>query len=95
VATIKLSRRRREARDDVDVVGCASICESTWLVLGKWPTLKTPVRFYVGQPEPADPSRFTIDYAFGDETGTLVGQLQDDGTVTFSVKDGPLAKRNK
>jgi hypothetical protein len=65
--------------------------QSTWMNLGKWPDVKTPVRFFVGQPDPADPSRFTIDYAFGDATGTLVGQLHDDGTVSLVAKDGPLA----
>ena len=64
--------------------------QSVWLTFGAWPKPETPVRFFVGQPDPSDASRFTIEYAFGDAAGALVGQLQDNGTVSLVPKDGPL-----
>jgi hypothetical protein len=42
-------------------------------------------RAFGGQRDPADSSRFTIDYETAAEKGTIVGVLQDDRSVVFSI----------
>lgn len=50
----------------------------------------TPVRLYAGQPDPADPSHFTIRYSRAGRGGTLHGYLGDDGRVTLEARgDAP------
>ncbi len=48
------------------------------------------LRFYAGQPDPNDPSRFTIRYTLDDEEGLIDCRLKDE-TVTIT-ETGPLAK---
>jgi hypothetical protein len=43
----------------------------------------TPPRLYAGQPNPNDPTRFTIRYEYSDESGVVHGRLNDDDTITF------------
>jgi hypothetical protein len=43
-----------------------------------------------GQPDPIDPSRFTIPYKLKGQAGTIEGRLKDDNTVILQVLDGPL-----
>src|SRR5687767_2223717 len=38
-------------------------------------------RLYAGQPDPNDPSHFTIKYEFTDRSGVIHGRLQDDDTI--------------
>jgi hypothetical protein len=45
-------------------------------------------RFYAGQPDPSDPSRFTIDYDVDGQRGTIRGQLKNDGTVELKPTTG-------
>ena len=42
------------------------------------------LRIDVGQPDPADPSRFTIVVDVDGRPRTVVGQLHDDGTVSLT-----------
>ena len=51
------------------------------------------LRFYAGQPDPADESHFTIDYETPDGRGTIDGWLMADDTVKLEVRDGPAARR--
>jgi hypothetical protein len=46
------------------------------------------VRFYDGQPDPADQSAFTIDYDLNGQHGTIDGKLANDGTVTLTPRTG-------
>lgn len=50
-------------------------------------------RFYAGQPDPADPSRFTIAYEEAGGRGTVEGRLDDNGVVTLTLLDGPARGR--
>jgi hypothetical protein len=50
------------------------------------------LRLYAGQPDPSDPSHFTIGYDINGEAGTIDGWLENHDTVRFAVRDGP-AKR--
>jgi hypothetical protein len=65
---------------------------SEYHAIGHWPH-NAKVTFQFGQLLPSDASRFTIGYSFDNQSGTLVGQLKDDGTVTLTAKDGPLADK--
>jgi hypothetical protein len=46
------------------------------------------VRFYDGQPDPADQSAFTIDYDVNGRRGTIDGKLANDGTVMLTPRTG-------
>jgi hypothetical protein len=46
------------------------------------------VRVFGGQPDPADPSHFTIAYTVNDRPGVIDGRLRDDGTVDLRVREG-------
>jgi hypothetical protein len=48
-------------------------------------------RFYAGQPDPSDASRFTIDYDVDGRRGTIRGQLRNDGRVEFKPSIGTVA----
>lgn len=43
-----------------------------------------PLRIFAGQPDPVDPSHFTVDYSFHGQRGRIDGQLNDDDTISFS-----------
>ena len=45
-------------------------------------------RFYAGQPDPADPSRFTFDYEVDGMRGTIRGRLLADATVELVPSTG-------
>jgi hypothetical protein len=45
-------------------------------------------RFYAGQPDPSDPSRFTIDYDVDGQRGAIRGQLKNDGTLELKPSTG-------
>jgi hypothetical protein len=47
-------------------------------------------RFYAGQLDPADPSRFTIDYEVDGTRGKIHGRLRDDGTVELKPEGGTV-----
>ena len=51
------------------------------------------LRLYAGQPDPADPSRFTIDCVVAGERGTIEGRLLADDVVTFRPIAGEALKR--
>ena len=46
------------------------------------------VKVFGGQPDPADPSHFTIAYTVNDRPGVLDGWLRDDDTVDLAVREG-------
>lgn len=48
------------------------------------------LRCFAGQPDPADPSHFTIRYERDGVAGTFHGRLRNDDLVALTV-DGPLA----
>jgi hypothetical protein len=48
-----------------------------------------PLRLYAGQPDPNDPSRFTIRYDLDGQPGTIEGWVNEHGTVSLAAKDGP------
>jgi hypothetical protein len=54
---------------------------------GGYPVHAT-VRVFGGQPDPADPSHFTIAYTVNDRPGVIDGRLLDDGTVDLHVREG-------
>ena len=41
------------------------------------------LRLFAGRLDPRDPSKFTIDLSVDDKSDQMLGQLQDDGTVTL------------
>jgi hypothetical protein len=48
------------------------------------------LRLYAGQPDPADPSRFTIRYDLSGRSGEIEGRLKDDGQgVSLRITSGP------
>jgi len=47
-------------------------------------------RFYAGQPNPADPSHFTITYELDGAKSTIDGRLKDDGTVELKPLTGTV-----
>ena len=51
----------------------------------------TAFRLFAGQPDPADASRFTIDYEVAGGRGTIEGRLTPDDRVTARIISGPLA----
>ena len=65
---------------------------SQFVPLGVWPAPGTRTRFYAGQPDPSNLSRFTIAYTIGDQPGVIDGVLNNDLTVTLTLRTGPLAK---
>ncbi len=50
------------------------------------------LRVFAGQPDPTDESHFTIVYEARNQRGTIDGYLQNDDTITLTIRDGP-AKR--
>ena len=57
------------------------------LVLRRWP--REHMTFLAGQPDPADPSHFTMAYRLDEKPGTIDGWLMDGGWVKMQVRDGP------
>ena len=53
-----------------------------------------PMRFYAGQPDPNDESRFTIDYELPEGRGTVEGKLTDHDFVRLEVLSGPAKGRH-
>jgi hypothetical protein len=49
---------------------------------------------WAGQPDPADPSRFTIDVSINGQRSVISGQLQDDGSVILSADGAMLRDQN-
>jgi hypothetical protein len=56
---------------------------------GSLPTYRAAVlgRVYAGQPDPNDPSHFTIEYEVDDHPRILDGWLRDDDTVVIESRD--------
>ncbi len=52
-----------------------------------------PLQFYAGQPDPNDPSRFTIRYKLDGQLGTIEGWVDEGAGVSLAVKDGPAKER--
>jgi hypothetical protein len=48
------------------------------------------IRFFAGQRDPKDSSRFTIDYEADGQRGVIEGRLESNTSVTVRIKDGPL-----
>ena len=62
--------------------------------LGPWPAQEVRVRYYAGQPDAANASRFSFDYEIGTERGSVVGTVNNDLTVTLTPTTGPLSRPN-
>ena len=56
-------------------------------------TMTDRLRLFAGQPDPNDPSHFTIGYELNDVPGTIDGWLQDDDRLKFEYRDGPATTR--
>jgi hypothetical protein len=54
--------------------------------------LSIRTRFYCGQPDPLDASRFTIDYEVCGERDTIDGQLLDNGAVRLRPRRAKVLK---
>jgi hypothetical protein len=48
-------------------------------------------RFYAGQPDPADPGHFTIDYELDGVKGKIHGRLNNDGAVELKPEGGSVS----
>lgn len=48
-----------------------------------------PLRLFAGQPDPLDPTHFTIPYDLGGDPGTIDGWLQNDDSIKLLLRDGP------
>ena len=57
------------------------------LIIRRWQD--EPITFMIGQPDPADPSHFTIGYSMSGQSGTIDGWLTSAKTVRMQVRDGP------
>lgn len=60
--------------------------------LGNWPAGNQRIRFYAGQPAVGDGSRFTIRYGDDQTSGTIIGRLNDDLSVSFTIEGGPVGE---
>ena len=49
----------------------------------------TPMRFYAGQPDPEDRSRFSLTFEIDGTRSTINGILNDDGSIKLRMADGP------
>jgi hypothetical protein len=55
---------------------------------GSWLSpLDITVRLHAGQPDPADPSHFTIAFDYDNRSGTIDGWLQGDDTILLELRD--------
>ncbi|HET6252082.1 MAG TPA: hypothetical protein VFE47_30635 [Tepidisphaeraceae bacterium] len=58
-----------------------------------FPTLDSEeMRVFAGEPDPHDPSHFSIQYEIGKSRGVLDGRLQSDDSVVISIRNGPRLK---
>ncbi len=76
-------------------IGKSAVANSTLTTerLGNWPVYSTNgalTEFFAGQSDPSNTSRFTVDYSIGGNKGIIDGVLNDDSTVTLTVRSGPL-----
>jgi len=62
------------------------------LAFGLHPTVASgdEWRWFAGQPDPADPSHFTLGYEVNEVPGTIDGWLCDDETVLLRPRTGPV-----
>jgi hypothetical protein len=73
----------------------------TWTMTTSWENGRIDVlprhlmRFFMGQPDPNDSSRFTITYEINGERGILDGQLHDDQTVTLRPRQGRIVRSDQ
>lgn len=51
-------------------------------------------RFYAGQPDPADSSRFTIDYTYDGKPGTIDGEVTNTGDIVLKPRTGVIGYGN-
>jgi hypothetical protein len=51
-------------------------------------------RFYAGQPDPADPTHFTIDYELDGERSTIDGWLRENSGVELAPRKGAIVDRD-
>lgn len=52
-----------------------------------------PLRLYAGQPDPLDPSHFTMRYEIDGKPGTIDGRFEEGAAIHLIVRDGPAAQR--
>ena len=79
---------------DVDVIkpgtlwSRPSLChDQTWLSPFLRPFIDDPrVTIFAGQPDPANPAHFTIDYQSDGKNGTIDGWLQSDDTILLEPR---------
>ncbi|HEX4125453.1 MAG TPA: hypothetical protein VHY37_12050 [Tepidisphaeraceae bacterium] len=86
----------------IRILGCTasigSLFHSSQVISGKFDLLSVDpgsrglFRFYAGQPDPADPSRFTIDYTYDGIPGTIDGMVTDTGVVILTPRTGAVIR---
>jgi hypothetical protein len=58
-------------------------------VISGFPRQPPRVRIFAGQPDPADPSHFTIRYQFWEQEDTIDGRIDAAGNVTLTQRKIP------
>jgi hypothetical protein len=58
-------------------------------VMSSWPRHPPLARMYAGQPDPVDPSHFTIRYQMWGQEDVLDGRLDDNDNVTITPRHPP------
>jgi hypothetical protein len=53
------------------------------------------MRFFMGQPDPGDSSRFTLRYELNGQTGIIDGQLHDDQSITLQPRLGRIVRSDQ
>lgn len=73
----------------LDALSNTTIRSGTFHAMPPGPSHPLPdyPRLYVGQPDPADDSHFTIKYEYIDRGGTIDGWLKDDDTVVLEPRN--------
>jgi len=51
------------------------------------------LRFFAAQIDPHSPARFSLRYEMDDAAGMIDGALEDDGSISLKVRDGPAKQR--
>jgi len=66
-----------------------------WGFPPQWQQFPKAIQLYPGQPDPGDPTHFTVGYEYDGRPGTIDAYLQDKGSangerIRFVVRDGPV-----
>lgn len=65
---------------------------NTGFLRGGFETAKR-LRFYAAQIDPDSPAKFALRYEMDDIGGTIDGALENDGSISLKIRDGPAKAR--